>query len=237
MPNNDSIKLTNRKKTLMIAHRGLSGVEIENTIPAFVAAGSRSYYGIESDVHITRDGKFVIFHDDITGRVMEKNILVEQSELHALEQLKYKENKTLKMPTLAEYINVCKQYEKVAVLELKNKMSAESISGIYSQIQALDYKNQTIFISFELENLKQIRKIDKAVSAQYLVSKFNKNTLKVLKSNNLDLDINYTACSREVIEQCHKNGILVNAWTVDSIGDAERLIDYGIDFITSNILE
>ena len=40
-------------KPLMIAHRGLSGLEKENTNAAFIAAGNRSYYGIETDVRKT----------------------------------------------------------------------------------------------------------------------------------------------------------------------------------------
>ena len=58
-----------KKDTLIIAHRGLSGIEKENTNAAFVAAGNRSYYGIETDVHKTLDGRYVVFHDDTTGRV------------------------------------------------------------------------------------------------------------------------------------------------------------------------
>ena len=40
----------NKGEIKMIAHRGLSGLERENTCPAFVAAGVKSYYGIETDV-------------------------------------------------------------------------------------------------------------------------------------------------------------------------------------------
>ena len=58
-----------KRNTKMIAHRGLSGLEKENTISAFVAAGNRSYYGIECDVHKTKDGIFVIIHDDNTKRI------------------------------------------------------------------------------------------------------------------------------------------------------------------------
>ena len=65
----DTVKLINKKNCKMIAHRGLSYIECENSMPAFVAAGNRSYYGIETDVHVTADGKFVIIHDDSTGRV------------------------------------------------------------------------------------------------------------------------------------------------------------------------
>ena len=54
----NTIKLNDRKAKI-IAHRGLSGLEKENTCPAFVAAANRSYFGIETDVHMTKDGKFV----------------------------------------------------------------------------------------------------------------------------------------------------------------------------------
>lgn len=58
-----------KKQTQLIAHRGLSGLEAENTLCAFVAAGNRSYFGIETDVHRTSDGQFIIVHDNDTARV------------------------------------------------------------------------------------------------------------------------------------------------------------------------
>ena len=61
----DTIKI-DKNNVKLIAHRGVSGIERENTAAAFVAAGNRSYYGIETDVHVTKDGKFVIIHDDDT---------------------------------------------------------------------------------------------------------------------------------------------------------------------------
>ena len=67
----NTIKITDPRKPLMVAHRGLSGLETENTCAAFVAAGNRSYFGIETDVHRTKDGKYVVFHDDTTGRLAE----------------------------------------------------------------------------------------------------------------------------------------------------------------------
>lgn len=75
----DTVKI-NHGNTKMIAHRGLSGIEQENTNAAFVAAGNRSYYGIETDVHRTADGQYVIIHDDTTARVTNGawNVNVEQ---------------------------------------------------------------------------------------------------------------------------------------------------------------
>ena len=89
----DTIKLQ-KNGVKMIAHRGLSGIERENTCPAFVAAGNRSYFGIETDVHVTRDGKFVIIHDETITRVSlgESNLNVEECT--------FDEIKDVELPTL-----------------------------------------------------------------------------------------------------------------------------------------
>ena len=68
-----------KKNCLLIAHRGVSGLERENTCAAFVAAGVKTYYGIETDVHVTADGKYVIFHDDDLRRVAGLETNVEKS--------------------------------------------------------------------------------------------------------------------------------------------------------------
>lgn len=77
--------------TRMIAHRGLSGLETENSIPAFVAAGNRSYYGVETDTHVTKDGRFVIIHDDTTGRVAREDIRVEESDYERVRKVALKD--------------------------------------------------------------------------------------------------------------------------------------------------
>ena len=74
----DTLKF-NKNNVKVIAHRGLSGIETENTNSAFVAAGNRSYWGIETDVHKTVDGVYVVFHDDNTGRVANKDLVVEEA--------------------------------------------------------------------------------------------------------------------------------------------------------------
>ena len=65
----DTVKLSAASKPLMVAHRGCCSLETENTAPAFVAAGNRSYWGVETDVRTTADGGFIILHDETTARV------------------------------------------------------------------------------------------------------------------------------------------------------------------------
>ena len=96
-------------KPRMIAHRGVSSLETENTASAFVAAGNRSYYGIETDVHRTSDGAFVIIHDDSTRRVAGDDLTVESTTLETLRSLRLMDKdgrrgrRDLMLPTLPEY--------------------------------------------------------------------------------------------------------------------------------------
>lgn len=232
-----------KKEVRVIAHRGLSGIEAENTNAAFVAAGNRTYWGIETDVHKTVDGFFVIIHDDRTGRVAKRDISVEQSsygELNAL-TLKDKDGSTkrrdLIIPTLEEYIGICKKYDKTAVLELKNRFAYEDIEQVVKIIGDEDYLESTVFISFVLENLIDIRKILPNQKAQYLTDEFSDKILQALIENKLDLDIYYKNLEPEIVRKLKDNNIEINCWTCDGSEDAERLAEYGVDYITSNILE
>ena len=239
----NTIKISNKKSTKFIAHRGLSGLELENTISAFVAAGNRSYVGIETDVHVTKDGKFVVYHDDTTGRLCDEDVKIGDTDYKKLKSLTLKpqKNRTVGsdfvIPDLKDYLSICAFYDKIAVLELKERMTPEVIKGIYAEVEKYYNPENLIFISFSLQNLIDLRQQQPNATIQYLVQEFNDDILNILKEYNFDLDIGYWVCSKDVIDICHKNGIKVNVWTVDNPGDAERLIDYGVDYITSNILE
>ncbi len=233
----------NKKETKIVAHRGLSGIEKENTNAAFVAAGNRSYYGIETDVHKTLDGKYVVFHDDTTGRVAIDDMEVEKTTFDCLRNLLLtdidgKKGRTdIRIPTLQEYISICKKYEKVAVLELKNAFAEEEVYEIVDIIKELDYLPNVIFISFCLENLVFLRKKYPEQAAQFLIDDYEPWLLDTLKKHNLDLDIKYTSLNADNMKELHDAGIKVNCWTCDDPVAGKNLASLGIEFITSNILE
>ena len=47
----------------------------------------------------------------------------------------------------------------------------------------------------------------------------------------------FRSLTREIVEELHGEGILVNCWTCDDKAEAERLVAWGVDFITTNLLE
>lgn len=236
-------KKVRKKNVRFIAHRGLSGIETENTCAAFVAAGNRSYYGIETDIYRTCDGHFVIGHDDNYKRLTGEEIFLEKETLKKLQSLVFfdkdgtKNRVDLRPATLENYLSIVTKYEKHAVLELKSQFTSEEIEKIIEIIKSYNYLDNLTFISFNYENLLKVRKILPHQSAQYLFWKVTDEEIARLKRDGIDADVWCKELTKEQIDACHEAGLTVNCWTVDEPTDARRFIEWGIDYITTNILE
>lgn len=241
----DTIKVE-KKQVQMVAHRGVSGLERENTNAAFVAAGNRSYFGIETDVHKTADGKYVIIHDETTERVTNGaiDINVEENPYDKIKDIILPDldgstnRQDIRIPLLQDYVKICKKYNKKAVLELKNHFDRPDILEIIDIIKNENYLENVIFISFDLENCITLRDLLPDQPVQWLTaSRDQKKVINTLLEHRLDLDIAYDRLSPEFVAELHANHIKVNCWTCDDREHAKKLIDMGVDYITSNILE
>ena len=234
------------KQTKMIAHRGVCGLERENTCAAFVAAGNRSYYGIETDVHTTGDGGFVIIHDESTDRVSGgvHCVDVEKSPYDALRDVTLLDldgrgtRCDLRVPTLTEYVRICKKYDKTCVLEVKNRFSENDLVRLVREIESLGYLAQTIFISFSWDNCTDLRRLLPDARIQWLTDlDVTDEMIAMLVASKFDLDIYFERLDAEKVAKLHDAGIAVNCWTVDNAAIGQSLVDMGVDFITTDILE
>ncbi|MBQ2719472.1 MAG: hypothetical protein IJF73_05330 [Clostridia bacterium] len=237
----DTVKIE-RGNCRMIAHRGASALEAENTVAAFVAAANRSYWGIETDVRVTKDGKYAISHDDTLTRMAGVELKVEEATLAELQAVRLfdKTGKTrsdLVVPTLEDYISVCHRYGKRSVLELKGDIAPEHVAGILDVIESAGHFEDTVFISFRPQNLLNVKKLRPMAEAQLLPSENAEWVMKYCLENRIGLDIHHTYLTPEIVEMVHKAGLLVNCWTVDTPAYAARAIGMGVDFITTNTLE
>ena len=238
----DTIKI-NKGNVQMIAHRGLSGIELENTCPAFVAAGNRSYYGIETDVHVTADGKYVVIHDNTTKRVAAEEISIEGSTFDTLRAVPLCDAKgngriDLRIPTLEEYLRICATYDKQCVLELKSPLTREEQEGMLEIIREIVPLEKMTFISFHYDTLCILRELEPNADIQFLGEfEITEDLVEKLSVHRFDLDWYYKRLTAENIAMVHSRGIKVNCWTVNDPVAAEDLVAWGVDQITTNILE
>jgi glycerophosphoryl diester phosphodiesterase len=253
----DTIKI-NKQNTKMVAHAGLFGLETANTCAGFIAAGNRSYWGVECDVRVAKDGLVVIHNDSTEGFAPETVIMSESTVEHIQKVALYKRHffhsmedygitprinpprSDLRIPTLQEYISICKHYDKVCVTELKHAMTPETIADVVAAFREQDYLENMVFTSFFWENLVQIRKLLPDCPVQFLTDEkydFTDEFLDKVAQNGFDLDIHIFTTTRELVERIHARGIALNVWTCDWVDKAENLVAWGVDYITSNILE
>ena len=200
-------------------------------------------YGIETDIHRTSDGNFIVCHDQTLERVAGENLNVEAVSLSVSQSVVLFDKDDTKgrldliPPTLQNYLSICKKYEKHCVLELKNRFADEEIQAIIDIIKELDYLENVTFISFAYENLPKIRAILPDQSVQFLFGEVTEEIMENLIRDRIDVDIKASVLTRELVERFHEAGLVVNCWTVDDKQRAEELVDMGVDFITTNILE
>lgn len=242
----DTVKLPDKGKCLIVAHRGLSGIEKENTNSAFVAAGNRSYFGIETDVYKTKDGHFVLMHDSNAERVSGVSLNIKEAPYEDIKNVILNDvdgkvgRNDLRIPDLTDYIDICKKYDKVPVLELKMDFTKEELEEIVAFFKERDYFEKLVVISFKYDCLLRYRELYPDMPIQYLTGyeyKFSEETIEKLQTLKADWDANYLTLSKEIVDYLHSLGIKVNAWTVNKPEDAQALLDLGVDFITTNILE
>ena len=85
-----------------------------------------------------------------------------------------------------------------------------------------------------------LRELEKDARLQYLCggsAKVDEALVAKLKDYDLDLDIYWKVLNEAGVKLLHDNGIEINVWTVDDPTVAEQLVSWGVDYITSNILQ
>lgn len=236
-------------------HKGFFTKAPGNSKSAYLlAAKEPSVFGIEGDVQVTSDGKFVMYHDEdlssqtngngavITHTYNEVSSFTYDKDVHGLD--KYPNEKIC---SLEEYLKICKKYGKVALCELKFKdVDANNTVHFDNFVKTLyrtGMQHSTIVISFTASELAKIQRIDPNIYVMLVLMSYDKFDYRLCGlSDNFGLDVNYESSSAGVgltelqIEDAHSKGLTIGVWTIDDASIKNNYIDFGVDLITTNIL-
>lgn len=95
-----------------------------------------------------------------------------------------------------------------------------------------------IFISFNLENCRTLRKLlPKSDIQWFLAEEITDKINGILNEYRLNLDSDYQVITKDVVDKIRVLGLTVNCWTCNTKEVADRMIECGVDYITTNILE
>ena len=221
-------------QTQIIAHRGFWKTDgsAQNSITALEKAAEAKLYGSEFDVLMTVDGTIVVNHDNsIEGMV------IAETPFKKLKKLKIKNGETL--PTLKKYLKKGKKLDIQLILEIKplpsKSMEDQAVATIVKMVKKMGLQDQVEYISFSLNVCEQLVKLTPESEIAYLEGDITPTELKKKGINGIDYHYNVMLKKHpEWIKEAHDLGMKVNVWTVNKESDMQKLIDMGVDYITTD---
>lgn len=225
-------------ETQVIAHRGHwkpSG-SAQNSIAALIKAQELDIYGSEFDVWITTDGVVVLNHDPTID-----GIRIETSTFDDLKNVRLSNGE--KIPTLKDYLDQGKK-DPTTKLILEIKTHSSSIGGVSNNdrvakavvdmVKEADMTDQVEYIAFSLDVCKKIVELQPSAKVAYLAGNIAPKSLYEMGILGIDYNISVIRNNLGWIAEAHSLGMTVNVWTVNSESDLQEVIDYGVDFITTD---
>lgn len=232
-----------------VGHRGSRGVGVENTIEAFYEGIMRGYFALECDVRVSKDNQLIIFHDEDLVRLANINELVNNLTYQELKKVVLTqpiENKILTgtIPTLEEYLSLCKKHNVIPVIELKwsngiNNNDFSNINLLIDEINKYELFNQAIILTSMKDVLRHLREQYPTLNLQILLGASQPLTVEILQfviDYNISLDLHYSLVNQEIIDFAHQHNLVVNCWCVNEYEIVEKFLKMGVDMITTDDL-
>lgn len=240
-----SISAVNIDEITLTAHRGLSAIEPENTLPAFKAACEAKYNYVEFDIEPTSDGKWIVMHDDDLRRTTNGHGKITERTLAEVSALKIDnganiENYTdLRVPTFEETMALLDRYypNTKPMIEIKSigKNNLDSLIEFFKDYAARG--RSTIVISFDKDIIDTLYKECPEQTYWLLTSELSDEAVDFCKNHgNMRAAFNGNNAKNtdSVINAAIDAGIPLAAWTVDSPDTLKNLYDLGVRYFTTN---
>ena len=225
-----------------IAHRGASGYYPENTMLAFEKAIEMGCDGIETDVHLTKDGIAVICHDETIDRTTDGNGFIKDYTYKELLRfdagIKFGDKfKGLKIPSLDEFIDLIKNRDLIINFELKDdKIKYKDIEKIVlDKIYKAKIEDNSIISSFNHYSVMKCKELDKNIKTGFLYDNQLYDPGSYGKRAGVyALHPNYITLEDDIVENIKNSNLKINTYTVNEEKDMTRLAKLGIDGIITN---
>lgn len=233
---------------LPIAHRGGAGhpdlAGLENTLVAFQHAAGQGYAYLETDVHATRDGVVVAFHDDVLDRVTDTHGEIETMTWAELDRVRL--SVTGRIPRLDELLETLPQCR--FNIDLKTEAAIEPLAALLSRSGA---EQRVCVSSFSHRRISRFRRLTggrvatgcspvEAVAFRLLPS--GRLARRLTRGRVAVLQLPHRRGRFEVVtpglvRRAHAGGAHVHVWTVDDPQEMATLLDRDIDGIITDRTE
>jgi len=210
----------------VIAHRGASGYEYENSRAAFRRAVMLDADGVELDVHATRDGALVVHHDaEIAGFGP-----IGQLSLHEARQVRLRNGESL--PLLGEILDLVG--ERDVWIEVKTLPEAHD-ARLFEVMDHGPAGGRYAVHSFDHRIVRRLGEARPTLRRGILLSAYLDDPVAAMRAvGATTLWQEWQQVDQALVNHVHDAGGTLIAWTVNEIGDLERLTRLGVDGLCGN---
>ncbi|MFG3284356.1 glycerophosphodiester phosphodiesterase [Streptomyces sp. NPDC048111] len=212
-----------------VAHRGDPYRVRENTLPSIASAWERGADAVEIDVRTTRDGVPVLLHDETLKRLWDFD--------RPIAELPYEEVREVTgggVPTLRQALIAAGAHRVLVDLPGADERAVRAMVTTVRECGAVE----RVYYCAGPVNALRLRAADPAAEIALNWTKPGlprPSLVEALKPR--WLNYRFGLLSSQLVEQVHREGLLVSAWTADTARTQRRLVAHGVDAITTNRLD
>ncbi len=227
------------------AHRGASGTHPENTIAAFKEAARLDIYGVEFDVHLTKDGEIVVIHDESIDRTSNGVGLVKDYTLSELRSFDFgswfgNDFKDESILTLEEVLHVFKHTTHHVNIELKSDVFVYEGMGekVLQVIENMKMADRVIISSFDHEAIRDFKKMAPHIEVATLTMEVLVDAYDYARFIPADaLHISLPSAMRKMTKEALLKGAIIRVFTVNQEQQALALNQIGVHAIFTDFPE
>ncbi len=233
----------------VVAHRGASAAEPENTLLAFEAALAVGADAVELDVRLTSDGVPVVLHDADVAAATDGSGFVHQMSLAQVKRLDAsgRAKSRVEVPTLAEVLETVGDRGGVDI-EIKNlpgepafDSPRESVLEATLEVLAdCSFRGPVLISSFNWLTIERSKELAPEIPTGFLtIAAIDAHAALVYtRSNGHEFVLPQTPAlldaGQGLVREAHDHGVRVGTWVADDETDLETLFGWGVDAVTCN---
>ena len=237
----------------IIAHRGASHLAPENTLASVELAWKRGADGVEIDIWLTKDERIVAIHDEDTERTTGRKWKIADhtlAELRSLDAGSWKDASFAgeRIPMLEEILASIPDGKRLFIeIKCKRQVLPELRRLLIASGKPT---RQIVVIAFDLDTATESKRLMPDVKTYWLFGRSpqrDKDThmitggridelIEKCRAAGLDgLDLSHESeLTNEIVDRIHGLGLGLYVWTVNSPADAVRVVNLGVDGITTD---
>jgi glycerophosphoryl diester phosphodiesterase len=218
----------------VIGHRGAAGLAPENTFAGFDIALALGVDGIETDVQKTKDGKLVLFHDNLLDTTTNGTGVLQETLWQALQQLDAGSwfDSTYAGERIPLLIEALKRYGTRTYfdLEIKQVGIEYEVLNLVEQLELLD---RVTFTSQDFPTVCNIKKKNPLARVGYLTADFSGEVLKrVVEAKMQDFCPRAEKITKQLVNHWRSSGLFIRACGVKNAEMMKNAIYAGVDGMT-----